>query len=74
MWVASRGPGTGRLSGDPLPDGAVVDHIAGCCLDEALPGPQVVGHAVALGALAEILLGHEVARQHWRNDPGEALD
>jgi hypothetical protein len=48
--------------------------MAGCCLDEALPGPQVVGHAVALGALAEILLGHEVARQHWRNDPGEALD
>jgi hypothetical protein len=30
--------------------------------------------AGALGALAEILLGHEVARQHWRNDPGEALD
>jgi hypothetical protein len=58
----------------PLLDGAVVDDIAGCCLDEAVSGPQVIGHAVALGALPEMLLGHEVGRQHGRNDPGEALD
>ena len=67
---------------DALLDRAVVDDVAGRRLDEALPGPEVVGHAVALGALAEILLGHEVARQHMpeaivllgREHPGERGD
>jgi hypothetical protein len=64
----------GTVSEDPLLDGAVVDDIAGCGLDEALPGSQVVRYPIALGALAEVLLRREVGRQHGRNDPGEALD
>jgi hypothetical protein len=49
---------------DALLDRAVVDDIARGRLDEALAGPEVVGHAVALGALSQVLLGHEVAGQH----------
>ena len=44
----------GGIGEDPLLDRAVVDDIAGGRLDEALPGPEVVGHAVALGALAQV--------------------
>ena len=51
----------GGIGQDPLLDRAVVDDVAGGRLDEALPGPEVVGHPVALGALAQIVLRHEVA-------------
>ena len=49
---------------DPLLDGAVVHDVAGSRLDKTLRGPQVVGHAIALGALTQVLLGHEVAGEH----------
>ena len=63
-------------------DGAVVDHVAGGGLDEALGGPEVIGPGIALGALPEVLFGHEVARQHvpeavrvfGREHPGERGD
>ena len=72
----------GSIGEDALLDRAVVDDVARRRLDEALPGPEIVGHAVALGALAEVLLGHEVARQHMpeaivllgREHPGERGD
>jgi hypothetical protein len=54
----------GRVGEDPLLDRAIVDHIAGGCLDEGLPGPEVVGHAVALGALPQVVFGYEIAREH----------
>jgi hypothetical protein len=49
---------------------------------KALQGPEIVGHPVALGALPEIVLGHEVAAQHMpkavvvlgREHPGKRRD
>jgi hypothetical protein len=68
-----------RIGENALLDRAVIDDIPWCRLDEALPGPAVVGHPIPLGTLVEILLGHEVARQHvpevvivlGREHPGE---
>ena len=45
----------GAVGEDPLLDRAVIDDITCGCLDEALPGPQVVGHAIALAALPQVL-------------------
>jgi hypothetical protein len=62
----------GAVGEDPLLDGTVVNHVAGGRFDEARPGPEIVGHAVALGASSEVLLGHEVARKH-RPEPALVL-
>jgi hypothetical protein len=67
---------------DALLDGAVVDDIARGRLDEALSAPEIVGHAVALGAAPEVLRRHEVAGEHppeavvifGRKHPGERGD
>ena len=40
------------VASDALLDRPIVDDIARRRLDEVLPGPEIVGHAVALGALS----------------------
>ena len=47
-----------------LLDRAAATTLPGVASMKPCGGPQVAGHAVALGALAQIVLGHEVARQH----------
>jgi hypothetical protein len=47
----------GGIGENPLLDRAVVDHVTLRRLDEALPGPQVVGHPVALGGLRRLSSG-----------------